>query len=221
MIKLEGSKNIKVKGQKFKKGTKLMFSKTRIREFDIKKANINIFLKLGLIDKETYDKLDNMEKKDRVTAIGVMTRDRKDLYDALIAEEDKVTAEFIKVNNIDSIYVDEINYDAIWITGSIPIKELTIRGLEMVCKNDFTSYIIIGKIKIYYNSVTDEVLFRYAPKEMKENEKFVSFIKEVMFNLESNNKKDCYIKTHEYLDTLTDQMMIKRYVHWVLDVIDI
>ena len=136
-----------------------MIRKGDIYEYDISKCNISVSITFKLIDKETYDKLYNMSKKERAITFGCMLRDKvidMEKFDNAI----KVTVDhFKKINNLTEDDIDEIAKDAVWTKRRV-INTVLNEYIEFKLKNEATSMFQFKSIKFYYNSRTGRLFQR-------------------------------------------------------------
>ena len=131
-----------------------------IREYDISKANINILLYLGLIDKSTYNYLYNTDRMTRQIKVGYMQKNR-DIAKALSEGFKFMRTEFCTMNNIQNYDILSVKKDAIYLIDKIP-SHTTISNqnntIEFVTKNTYTSWYRLDKVEYYYylNTMTKE-----------------------------------------------------------------
>ena len=122
----------------------------KIYDYDIRKANLNIFYTKGVIDKETYDMiLSTFNRDQRERYFGILQKDKtiKDLYADALAE---YRERFIKSNEITDNQLLAVKNDAIC-TIDKPCKILVFdNDVEFVHKNTYTSYFNINRLEIYY-----------------------------------------------------------------------
>lgn len=114
---------------------------TYIREYDISKANINVLLKLGLIDQNQYDYFFRLNKQAREIMVGYYLQEHKDdKYGQLlikgIREERRL---FFEANDIQDYEVLSIKNDAIFLIERIPSVTQFDR-ITFVNKETYTSF---------------------------------------------------------------------------------
>lgn len=128
-----------------------------IREYDISKANINILLRSGYIDKEMYDYIYNMEKKDREVFVGNMILQDRKVQDILSSGIHEMRKKFVTTNNILEQDILSIKNDALYLIDKIP-SVTKFDNVEFRLANIYTSYIKLGKLEIYYynNIISNE-----------------------------------------------------------------
>ena len=128
-----------------------------IYDYDIRKANLNIFHAKGMIDEETYNLISTTFDRDqREVYFGLLQKDKSisDAYGEALAE---YREKFITSNNIDDMHLLAVKNDAIC-TIDLPCDNcLFDNGVEFVLKNIYTSYFNINKLEIYYSldQITD------------------------------------------------------------------
>lgn len=137
-------------------GLKFLFS-NYIREYDLSKANINVFYLKGVIDKNLYNKLMIASREERQITIGLLElEDRKNikiLADGII-EAKKMLFE---ANDIKDSDVLTIKNDAVFVINKVLNHTKFGEFLDFKLKNTFTDFIYLKGIEIYYgyNRVTN------------------------------------------------------------------
>lgn len=128
-----------------------------IREYDMSKANINILLRSGVIDKPEYDYYYSLDRDSRQRIIGIMIRDVKGVGEILKQGIIEAKKEFFEANDIQDYEVLSIKNDAVYLINKIA-KYTKFDNIEFKEKNLYTSYFKILKKEYYYyfNSVTGE-----------------------------------------------------------------
>jgi len=125
-----------------------------IREYDIKKANINILYNKGVLTKNQYEYYHSLEKKKREVSIGCLLRDNPQYNKVLIDGIKEYKQKFFEANNIKFEEVLSIKNDAVFIINKIPNITVFDNNVEFVNKNIFTSYYKLGPnksdIEAYY-----------------------------------------------------------------------
>lgn len=122
---------------------------TYIREYDISKANINVFYKYGVIDKTQYEQYLRMTREARQISIGLMLRDRPELNQVLKEGITEAKRMFFEANNIQEQDILSIKNDAIFIINKIPTYT-KFGNIEFIMKNVYTSYYNLDGIELYY-----------------------------------------------------------------------
>lgn len=120
-----------------------------IREYDIRKANINILYKKGVIDIDEYNYYLNLPRFDREYQIGMKIRKDKSIQQVLdegIIEAKKLLFES---NGLEDYDIVSIKNDAVFVLNK-DLKYTKFDNIEFVNKNTYTSYIHLNGIEIYY-----------------------------------------------------------------------
>ena len=121
-----------------------------IYDYDIRKANLNIFYNKGMIDEETFNLISTtFDRNQREMYFGLLQKDKSisDAYGEALAE---YRERFITENNIDDMHLLSVKNDAIC-TIDLPCYNTVFdNGVEFVLKNIYTSYFNINRLEIYY-----------------------------------------------------------------------
>ena len=128
-----------------------------IREYDLSKANINILLRNGVINKADYDYYASLDRMTRQRIIGIMIRDVEGVGEILKAGIIEAKKEFFDANDISDHEVLSIKNDAVYLINKVA-KYTEFGNIEFKEKNLYTSYFKILKKEYYYyfNSITGE-----------------------------------------------------------------
>ena len=130
---------------------------SRIVEYDIKSAGLNILYELKYIDDDVYDYISSMPKKERSIYIGKMLRRNPEMNIALNNGFKHAMEMFIRNNNIVDKDILSIKKDAIYIIDK-NIDNLNIQGrLKFVKKKTYDTYINIMN-KEHYINISDKIL---------------------------------------------------------------
>ena len=124
---------------------------TYIREYDISKANINILLSKGIIDRTMYDKLYQSPRDVRQYTIGMLLRQNekyKEILENGFCEYRKL---FIESNSLEEKDILSIKNDAFFIINKIP-KNRIFGNIEFRESSVFTSYMSLNnnRLELYY-----------------------------------------------------------------------
>lgn len=123
-----------------------------IYEYDIRKANINVLLSLGLIDKEYYDKVDHMDRMERQVEIGYLLKEEPTLYDQLSKGIKSFKKKLFESNGIEDVDIISIKNDAVFIKDKM-LDETKFGNVEFILKNSYTSFIKLGRsLEVYFAS---------------------------------------------------------------------
>lgn len=132
----------------YRSDLKFVFSRY-IREYDIKKANISILYKYGVLSREKYIELYNSTREKRQIEIGLMERANPEIYEILANGIIKAKKLLFLSNNINESSVLSIKNDAVFIIGE-PLKYTEFGGIEFVNKNTYSTFVDLNKIEVYY-----------------------------------------------------------------------
>lgn len=190
---------------------KVEFTQCKLIEYDMVKANISVLYQNGLIDHKTYSDLYDADKDVRNKTIGIMIRDGKLKYDVLSKLIDEYVDMFLTVNGLTDHVVERCR-DALWVKNIYAHTTSFGDYVKFTAKNVATSYMVIDKVKIYYNSDSGELFTRGLGKKTFPFVEHV--VKRVMTLKEFNNYKDLYVYIHnlniKYMDeTVNKDMTIK------------
>lgn len=175
---------------------------TMIYEYDLSKANINILLTKGLINKKTYDYLYNAERMVRQTYVGNLCKEEKYVraIQSGIIDAKKLLFES---NNIQPYEVLSIKNDAIFIIG----RELsnTKFGLyEFKCKHIYTSFYKIKNLEMYYyyntfnNDESIDIKGISDDKLELHKDYILQFFKDVFYVLQINGVSDAVLLLKDF-----------------------
>lgn len=169
-----------------------------ISEYDIQRGNISIMLDSGYISKERYDELCNMDKNSRVTIVGKMMIEDKELYPLIENGFQKYVDLFIVNNKLDRVVnVLEINHDAVWVAGRLP-KKTTFGNIKFIQKRVFTSLygMQIRRATFYFYLNTDKDIIETRGFNT-DSFKLMDRIKDILVDKELNDEKAVYHKLHK------------------------
>ena len=91
-----------------------------IREYDIRKADISIFLSKGVISQQDYDFYARIPNTARNINMGLLQQSNPTLKDILAKGIEEARHNFFEYNNIQDHEVLSIQNDAIWLINKIP-----------------------------------------------------------------------------------------------------
>lgn len=160
-----------------------------IREYDISKANISIFFKYGVIDKDTYEYYKSSDRMSRQIAIGIMIKNNPDLSKILKDGITQARKEFFISNNIQDHEVLSIKNDAIYLIGR-EVVYTDCSGIIFNCKSVYTSFYKIKKKEYYYyydratgNELLD-IKGMSSERLMIHKDYFMDFLKELFYTIQ-------------------------------------
>lgn len=127
---------------------------TYIREYDIRKANINILYAQKVISLETYTRLMNSPKLVREKEIGLMQRNDPKISKALSNGFIKARKDLFFSNGMNEYQVLAIKKDAVFTIDKV-LSNTKFDNIEFALKNIYTSYYHIYNYEIYYSHKND------------------------------------------------------------------
>ena len=168
-----------------------------IREYDISKANINILLYLGVIDKALYDELYYAPKQIRQIRIGYLQKDKK-IAKALSDGFKYMRSQFFSMNNLSDKDILSIKKDAIYVIDKIPNNTKISNDkntVQFVCKNTYTSWYRINNIEFYYlldkaNNIENLDIKGISDNMIALHQNYMLRLLRYLFNLASYNRFD-------------------------------
>lgn len=176
-----------------------MILKTNIAEYDMANAGIAVLYNKGLLDKETYEKMTNLPKKEREIKTGLLIRDNPSWYQVQTEEFKKYIDLFIRTNKLLAHNILEVVRDGIWVIGRRP-KELSFSNNVIIFKekNPTTIYFRYKKkIHFYVNSFYGTIRVRGVNPD---NRVFLDVLKDILIDFENN--LPVYEKLHEVRNNL-------------------
>ena len=192
----------------YKTPVKALFNH-RIVEYDMKSANTSIAREFGLLPEKRIRELENLPKKDREIAVGLILRDNPGYSEKQKLGFIAARKLFFTQNEILDEEVVAIKRDAIFVMRYVDNEQVT-DNIDFRMKNVYSSFINLGKnIEIYYNQegldikgIDDEIY-----KE-RHSEYFGMFLYSLIRRIESSER-------NSYLTYL--RMMFDMYKHRQLD----
>ena len=192
----------------YKTPVKALFNH-RIVEYDMKSANTSIAREFGLLPEKRIKELENLPKKDREIAVGLILRDNPGYSEKQKLGFIAARKLFFTQNEILDEEVVAIKRDAIFVMRYVNNEQVT-DNIDFRMKNVYSSFINLGKnIEIYYNQegldikgIDDEIY-----KE-RHSEYFGMFLYSLIRRIESSDR-------NSYLTYL--RMMFDMYKHRQLD----
>lgn len=136
-----------------------MILEETITEYDIKSCNINVMLDHDMIDRETYDKLNNGPKDVRNIKVGLMFVNRPKWHKKFTDHVNDVVDEFVRVNELDGRILSRVN-DAIWVIGAIPSKTKMTDNVEFIPKNRCNVIYIYKQIAFHLDTSTGKFFIK-------------------------------------------------------------
>ena len=192
----------------YKTPVKALFNH-RIVEYDMKSANTSIAREFGLLPEKRIKELENLPKKDREIAVGLILRDNPGYSEKQKLGFIAARKLFFTQNEILDEEVVAIKRDAIFVMRYVDNEQVT-DNIDFRMKNVYSSFINLGKnIEIYYNQegldikgINDEIY------QERHSEYFGMFLYSLIRRIESSER-------NSYLTYL--RMMFDMYKHRQLD----
>ena len=192
----------------YKTPVKVLFNH-RIVEYDMKSANTSIAREFGLLPEKRIRELENLPKKDREIAVGLILRDNPGYSEKQKLGFIAARKLFFTQNEILDEEVVAIKRDAIFVMRYVDNEQVT-DNIDFRMKNVYSSFINLGKnIEIYYNQegldikgIDDEIY------QERHSEYFGMFLYSLIRRIESSER-------NSYLTYL--RMMFDMYKHRQLD----
>lgn len=110
-----------------------------IREYDISKADISIFLSKGVITQEQYNFLYRIPGLARNIQMGILQQEQPELKKVLNCGIEDIRRQFFEVNDIQDQDVLSIKNDAIFLINKVPAVT-SFDGVTLKNKNTYTSF---------------------------------------------------------------------------------
>lgn len=192
----------------YKTPVKALFNH-RIVEYDMKSANTSIAREFGLLPEKRIKELENLPKKDREIAVGLILRDNPGYSEKQKLGFIAARKLFFTQNEILDEEVVAIKRDAIFVMRYVNNEQVT-DNIDFRMKNVYSSFINLGKnIEIYYNQegldikgIDDKIY------QERHSEYFGMFLYSLIRRIESSER-------NSYLTYL--RMMFDMYKHRQLD----
>lgn len=187
-----------------------------IREYDISKANINILLYKGLIDKQTYDRFYVMPKKERAIRIGLMLRDNQELNMALTAGFAEMRNMFFIENDVQDYEVLAVKKDAIFLIGK-QAPHTRFGNVEFKCKNVYTSFYRLAEVEYYYYLDTINQVEKLDVKGISDNmlayhePYMLDFLRYIFFSIQTGQIQDVIKDIQQFSADMTSGKLDMGY----------
>lgn len=179
---------------------------TKIIEYDIRSAGMNIAKDFNLIDNKTYEKLASMNKEKRVKELGLIQRNDpafvSDFKDAFAT----VRHMFIAANKLDNTNIISIKKDAIFVTKECD-KLTFLNHIEFREKNTYSSYIRLNrKTELYYNSDKLDIKGISEQKQELHKDYMIHIINKFFVKMESEDP----VHVIDYMRNIIDKYKRKE-----------
>lgn len=187
-----------------------------IYEYDISKCNINILYTKNVIDKATYDYLNEAPRMTRQVYVGKLCRDENvsNILKAGIIEAKKV---FFEANNIQDRDVLSIKNDAVFLIGK-KVRYTEFELIKFVAKNIYTSFYKFSNMEFYYyysNATKEEYLDvkGISDENLKLHEGFfLQLLKDLFYSIQINGPEiSMRMLKDSYIEYISLKMPIEYY----------
>ncbi len=192
-----------------------------IEEYDIAKANINMLLVAGKIDKKTYDFLYNADKQYREVYIGKLIKDDKS-YDTVIKKGLIYYKDlFYQANSIEDDNIVSIHNDSIYVLNKPITATVFDDFVNFKFKGKYIAFWKIFSLEIYYYYDLISSVERIEIKGINDEKLslhelyFIEFLKTLFLERETNGLEACLdlLKTftRNYLDKSLDPNYYREF----------
>jgi len=125
---------------------------SEIIEYDIKSANLSIIKEYKLLPQNIIDKLEDMNKKDRVVFVGKLMGKDRNFAKELESKFNEIIELFMEVNNLDKeLDVISIKRDAVFVINKDVKQTKFGKHIHFVKKNTYTGYMYLKPYEFYIN----------------------------------------------------------------------
>lgn len=193
---------------------------SNIVEFDIEKANINVLLYYGAINKTTYDQLNALPKMRREITVGRMMRREPNIHSILKQGIQEARRELFDRLNLDTTNVLSIKNDAVFVifTGPVDVDDIQINELiKFKVKGHFRSFYYLSDKEIYYTynpiTYTEGMDIKgIGDYGLEQCHGFIRTLSDIFYVCLNNGIKDAYnMATKFYEDYMTRKFPIDFY----------
>lgn len=158
---------------------------SEIIEWDIKSANLSIIKEYNLLSEDKIEKIEKMNKQNRVVFVGKEMGKDKEFSKTLENSFNLITDEFIKLNQLEEDYdILAIKRDAVFTINKKPAITKLGKYINFVPKNTYTSFIYIKPYEFYFtdNDIEIKGLSKNFEDEIKplHQEGILVFLKDVV-----------------------------------------
>lgn len=157
-------------------------------EWDIHSAGLSVLKYKKLLPEKELEELSNMDKHKRTVKEGLLQRENPNIAAEIVSTLSKAVQAFVILNKIDDSQILSIKKDALFLINANVQKNVIKEYFEFRKKNVYTSYLYLGRIEIYYNSITNEIEFKGISDEcINECTQFVDDFKKLLKASEMNS----------------------------------
>lgn len=174
------------KDQFLNKGLAYLFNDT-IYEYDIRSANANLMRYYHLADDSVVDDLLRLPKSKRTKRVGIMQKDKK-FAKSLSEAFANIRKEFFEANELELNDIVSVKKDAIFTRKMCPI--ITFGNVEFVIKNQYSSFLQLPRIELYYREGALDVKGIDDTKLSLHENGMIAFLKKFFRRAENLEKSD-------------------------------
>lgn len=126
---------------------------SEIIEYDIKSANLSIIKEYKLLSQDIIDKIEKMNKNDRVIFVGKIMGKDKNFAKTLEKKFNDIIDEFIELNHLDKeLDVISIKRDAVFVINKNISHTKFGEHINFIRKNVYTAYMYLKPYEFYINN---------------------------------------------------------------------
>lgn len=162
-----------------------LFNK-EIIEYDMKRAGLNLIKEFKLMDKNIIHRLEKLEKGACDRRIGIMQRDDNKFAKSLSQAFQTARKLFFELNQIEYTDVLSIKKDAIFMLKECPYEHIGSH-IYFREKNQYSSYIHLGKLELYYNPYTLDVKGISDDRLLFHEDYMIKFLKQFFQKMETTD----------------------------------
>ena len=182
----------------------------RIIEYDIKSANVNLCRYYNLLPEEELEKIEAMDKHNRVVYIGKLQKD-KTFANKLSKAFENIRKQFFIANGINDSDILSIKKDAIFIVGK-RCRNTNFGNITFVEKNVYSSYHKLNGLEFYYSGGEDRLDVKgIDDKSLYLYQKFINILKRLFRYLERGQKEEFVRFIKDFTKNYKDKKLSYEY----------
>lgn len=187
---------------------------SEIVEWDIKSANLSLIKEYELLSNDKIEKIEEMDKKERVIYVGKQMRKDKVFSKKLESLFDTVVNDFIEINSLDKGYdIVSIKRDAVYVVNK-EIKYSNLgKHITFLPKNNYSAFLFLNQYEFYKGNKFDVKGMSDELLPLHENG-MICFINDV-FDIASKsnmNKKKIHMYLSDYVKAYKNREL--QYDHY-------
>lgn len=172
---------------------------TEIIEYDMKRAGLSLVQEYELLDEKTISILKKLPKDACDRKLGLLQREDKVFAEKLKVAFQSAREQFFIMNEIEDDEILAIKKDAIFMLKRCEHEKFG-KFVMFRIKHEYTSYIHLGKLELYYNptiidvkGITDELLIHHEEYMLK-------FLKQYFLKMETSDKISVISFVRRFID---------------------